>query len=356
MKKGLKAFLISIVFILVSTMITGLFLQVFLPEGKKVTDWFNKEEQEIEEPSHSDEEKHEENESLVATIENYTTLLSLSTMVAEASESGESIIITATVKPENATNKKVDFNVNWNDPNSGWANGKSVNDYITLVPVSDGSSTATVTAVQPFAEKIVVTVVSRDNAQIKATCTLDYRKRLTSLNAYCINCDDFEGEVSNFYIFQDETTNYVMAVSTLDECMGDEWDRLNYCFDKNFTVGTLSGDVNYSLYVDFTDDMETIFNSYDINTARTRLAFDDDYSFEFKPENLSSMFLNLNFWQEFSNNESNLIKALEDIGFKYALEFFLEDLNSGVSTSITVSIDIHVNVSSVELSEPNYVL
>ncbi len=86
----------------------------------------------------------------------------------------------ATVTPDSATNKAVDWSVSFVDPSSGWANGKDVSDYVTVTPVSDGALTANVECLQAFASQIKVTVSSRENPQIKAECTVDYAMRCPS--------------------------------------------------------------------------------------------------------------------------------------------------------------------------------
>lgn len=70
--------------------------------------------------------------------------------------------LTATVNPSTATNKKVDWSVSWIDPSSAFASGKTVTDYVTVVPTSDGSTTATVTCYQAFEGEILVTVMTRE--------------------------------------------------------------------------------------------------------------------------------------------------------------------------------------------------
>lgn len=86
--------------------------------------------------------------------------------------------LTATITPSEATNKLVDWEIAWKNGASTWASGKSISDYLTVAPSSDGALTATVTCKQAFGEQAIVTVTSRDNPDAKATCTVDYRTRL----------------------------------------------------------------------------------------------------------------------------------------------------------------------------------
>lgn len=89
--------------------------------------------------------------------------------------------LTATITPDDASNKAVDWSVAFVNPSSAWATGKTVTDYVTVTPTSDGALTANVECKQAFGEQIVVTVVSRDNAEATATCTVDYAAKVVSL-------------------------------------------------------------------------------------------------------------------------------------------------------------------------------
>lgn len=94
----------------------------------------------------------------------------------------DSVTLTATVKPDTADNKTVDWAVAFVNPSSAWANGKTVTDYVTVTPTSDGSTMATVQCLKDFGEQIKVTVTSRDNEEAKAECTVDFAKRVASVS------------------------------------------------------------------------------------------------------------------------------------------------------------------------------
>lgn len=90
-----------------------------------------------------------------------------------------SVNLTATVLPVEATNKKVDWTVSWGTaPTYGT---EDVTNYIDVVALSDGSTTATVTCYQAFADdKIIITVRTREGGY-SATCTVSYVGTPTSL-------------------------------------------------------------------------------------------------------------------------------------------------------------------------------
>ena len=81
---------------------------------------------------------------------------------APVAETGATRTLTATVLPSTATNKAVDWSVAWANPNGSFEKGKTVTDYITVTPSSNGSTTATVTCKKAFADApIIITVTTR---------------------------------------------------------------------------------------------------------------------------------------------------------------------------------------------------
>ena len=93
----------------------------------------------------------------------------------------EGITLTAKIEPSYATNQKVDWLVSWSNPNSEWATGKTVTDYVTITPNGDGALTVVVTCLAPFGEQIKIEVVSRDNVDIKASANVDYLQTVTDI-------------------------------------------------------------------------------------------------------------------------------------------------------------------------------
>ena len=89
-----------------------------------------------------------------------------------------SATIQANIKPDNATNKNVSWSVAFVNPQSAWAKGKNVNDYVTVTPQSVGSNIATVECLNAFGEQIKITVTSESNPEAKAETTVDFAKRI----------------------------------------------------------------------------------------------------------------------------------------------------------------------------------
>lgn len=103
---------------------------------------------------------------------------------ADVSTASEGITLSATVSPETADNKSVDWSVAFVNPSSSWASGKTVTDYVTVTPTSDGALTANVNCLKSFGEQIKITVTSRANPKAEAECTLDYARRVLDIALY----------------------------------------------------------------------------------------------------------------------------------------------------------------------------
>ena len=122
---------------------------------------------------------------------------------AEYAENGVSAIaesaytLTATVMPELAENKAVDWAIGFKNANAAWASGKTVTDYVTVMPTSEGSLTARVECKAAFGTQIVVTVTSRENRSASATCTADYQQRLLGYGFWFGN--ELNGEEAKNY-------------------------------------------------------------------------------------------------------------------------------------------------------------
>lgn len=86
--------------------------------------------------------------------------------------------LTATITPADASNKSLDWTIAFSNPNSTWATGKTVTDYVTVTPSADGALTAVVENKAAFGEQIIVKCTSRDNSSANATCIVEYLQRV----------------------------------------------------------------------------------------------------------------------------------------------------------------------------------
>ena len=131
--------------------------------------------------------------------------------------------LTATVLPEKASNKAVDWAVSFVNPSSAWATGKTVTDYVTVTPTADGALTANVECLQAFDEQIKVTVTSRNNADATATCLVDYAERVSgytltlSNGGVTISSSDPEYTVTGKSSVSISKGEYTKTVGTVEE-------------------------------------------------------------------------------------------------------------------------------------------
>lgn len=151
--------------------------------------------------------------------------------------------LTATISPDNATNKAVDWSVSFVNPASEWATGKTVTDYVTVTPTADGALTANVECLQPFGEQVNVTVTSRDNASVSAVCTVDFAKRIEDIEIY--------GHFIDMNGISVKSPNAVVNwQGGLDSTMNDCWFSIEY---SDYTIDdftSLGGIRILSLYSD----------------------------------------------------------------------------------------------------------
>ncbi len=106
------------------------------------------------------------------------------------------VTLTATIEPADADNKLVDWSVKYEDGTTG-----DVATKVLVNPTSNGSLTANVTNYGAFSKKIVITVTSRDNPSVSATCTCDYLAQLTGVNVSLTN----GGSVSKIVVGDNKT-------------------------------------------------------------------------------------------------------------------------------------------------------
>ena len=185
-KSGIRTFCIILAFLILGTACTAAITKGFTdwnPYG-----WFDK-IKEPEKPDTPDEpgEKTEavtdgEGNAMVSgKVYNLSSRMLFAATTAENAETADGITVQATIEPSDADNKAVDWSVSFVNSESTWAKGKTVTDYVTVTPESDGSLTATVKCLKAFGEQINITVTSRDNSDATASCTADYYARIADI-------------------------------------------------------------------------------------------------------------------------------------------------------------------------------
>lgn len=178
-----------IVLILVSVLVVGM-LAAFTSgfTNWDASTWFGSGQTDDE--SVGDEEINDTSGAVINAPEGNGMLMSVARIAkADYAAYGVSLLaetaytVTATVVPSTADDKSLDRSVAWSNGVSEWASGKNVTDYLTVTPVSGGAASATLACLQPFGEQITVKCTSRQNPDASATCTVDYYKRIETLDA-----------------------------------------------------------------------------------------------------------------------------------------------------------------------------
>ena len=175
---------------------------------------------------------NQDNVVVSATEENGIMLTS--GVATTAADGSTTRTLTATFTPENAVGLLLDWSVSFANPESDWAKGKSVSDYVTVIPASDGANVAQVTCKQPFGESVKVRAALRSDSEIYAECSVDYVKRVLKFDM----CFDNYTQV----YFGSDTTDreYVFGQSS----------RLVYKMTSETgkgSLGKISMDLTYSI-------------------------------------------------------------------------------------------------------------
>lgn len=98
--------------------------------------------------------------------------------VSSVSGTQSSYNINVTIVPADAVNQKIVWAMEWSEPTSSWAKDKKVTDYVTLT-TDNTTKIGTITCKQAFGTQIIVKATAEENADINATCTLDYAQKIT---------------------------------------------------------------------------------------------------------------------------------------------------------------------------------
>lgn len=171
------------------------------------------------------------------------------TPTALSETANEGITLVASVEPSYATKIAVDWIVSFANPESTWATGKNVTDYVTITPTEEGSLTATLECLQPFGEQIIVKVVSRENAEISDTCPLEYMRRVESVSLRVgddyvftpgVNYADFEVATGNLGTGGKVT----LDVDFTDVYTIESWDSDSYDATDLSQWGIIGGNSN----------------------------------------------------------------------------------------------------------------
>lgn len=184
---ALKGFALTLVILILAVCVMAAMTEGFTnwnPYG-----WFDKEPAVEQQPD--GEETGEESAPIDTTITNSEHVMLAMSMATTAAEDGytKSVTLTATVMPEDAPDKSVDWSIAWNEaPTYG---DNPVTDYVTVTPQSDGSNVATVTCLQPFGTDTIIVTVTTRKGGYTASASITYAGLPTTVS---LNTEGYSSE------------------------------------------------------------------------------------------------------------------------------------------------------------------
>lgn len=107
-----------------------------------------------------------------------------------ANSNTSTVELNATAYPIGSENGGFVWSAAWANPNSAFASGKDVYNYIELEG-DEGGSTCYVSALAPFGEQIVITVSTVYNPNAVASCTVDYSEKFLDTQYLEVYTDNF---------------------------------------------------------------------------------------------------------------------------------------------------------------------
>ena len=260
--------------------------------------------------------------------------------------------LTASVNPEYAYNQAVDWTVAWKNASSAWATGKTVADYITVTPTSDGALTAKLmSSGLAFGEQVIVTVRSRDNSSAYATATVDYYGRITG-------CSSFAIKNGNTSVLTANNAAFTMSLKNASSSFTG--------FEFVPVIGThTANDVfTYSFGFDFASDIDDYLaeavDGY-VDGYRTFVSGDD---VDDDTWGISAFKLNGDFFESFydlleGDGLSDLIDLVADLALDSEPIFTIRVTATGSYSAYTQNFNVFIDpttfgVTSVELADDSF--
>ncbi len=167
--------------LMIAIFAVGLSLQLFGRGKQKPSEWFNNTDDsviDIEEVADS---------SFIVTPYNSNENIALTSLALPMAETDNRVVRRLTVTVHYGDNIERQAPIDWTlafvNSESEWATGKIVTDYVTVTPTEDGALMADVECLNAFGEQIKVIATLRDNKNLYASCTVDYKQKINAVNA-----------------------------------------------------------------------------------------------------------------------------------------------------------------------------
>lgn len=180
--------------------------------------------------------------------------------MSRLSTTSNSVQVTATVLPSTATNKALEWKLNWTETSS-----ENVSDYVTL-SVSTSTLVATLNFVKSFDIPMELVATSKANSNIKASCDVDCYKRTEGFTNVKLNvCIDGN---SNFDLTESQDTDYNSLTfngsTTFASIFTDQKVEINSMTATAVKVGTLDTTEDVSYNIGLSSDLQTLLEARDI--------------------------------------------------------------------------------------------
>lgn len=171
--------------------------------------------------------------------------------VCSENSANKSITVTATVLPDNATDKRISWSIEWVDANSEFAKGKNVTNYVSITP---NDNQCTITYIADFGSQIKVNATSNSDTSISASCNVDCVQKVILTNVCCITTD-----IGDYYDYAIKDRALVVqakptytSVYTISNKIKEE--------SMDFTYSLLDSVI--TAYIDYYPDYEYTEESY----------------------------------------------------------------------------------------------
>lgn len=167
-----------------------------------------------------------------------------------ANENGISVTIYATVYPDNASNKEVDYSLLWgNAPTYGQ---NAVTDYVTVTQESDGSNVATVTCYKSFGNDTIVLIVKTRDGGFTDSCVISFIGVATELKIVSTMDMTNDSSRGDYYALETGETY------TFDISLGSNYDSVGD-YNLSTKLGG-SGELYFATYIESYDGSECNFS------------------------------------------------------------------------------------------------
>lgn len=128
-----------------------------------------------------------EQDNLVISQEESKGITLMSGFATTAADGIASKTLTASVNPADSIKTGYSWKVEFVNPTSSWASGKSVTDYVTVTKNASNDLQATLTLKKRFGAQIKVTITCDNAPAVSASATVDCYKVLTGVTIYLNN-------------------------------------------------------------------------------------------------------------------------------------------------------------------------